>query len=127
MLKTHDPASVGAPNPAYSYGIEVAPSARWLHISGQVGMTEGKIGTGIEEQSEMVWTKLIAVLASANMTVKDLVKVTAYLTRAQDIAAYRAVRDKYLAGNRPASTLVVVTALANPGFVVEVEAVAAKG
>ncbi len=60
------------------------------------------------------------------MTVRDLVKVTQYLLRAEDIAAYAAVRTRFLADARPASMLVVVPALVRPEFLLEVEIVAAK-
>jgi 2-iminobutanoate/2-iminopropanoate deaminase len=54
-----------------------------------------------------------------------LVKVTAYVTRADQVANYRDVRDRVLDGVEVASTLVVVAALATPEWVVEIDAVAA--
>ena len=48
-----------------------------------------------------------------------------FLTRSEDIGLYREVRDRMLAGATPASTLLVVAALADPGWLVEIEAVAA--
>jgi enamine deaminase RidA (YjgF/YER057c/UK114 family) len=127
MFKIHNPASVGVPAAAYSHGIEVIPNARWLYISGQVGMSEGRIGRDIEEQSEMAWRNLLAVLASAGMGITDVVKITAFLTSAANVPGYRIIRDRHQAGHRPASTLLVVSALANPEWLVEVEAIAAKG
>ena len=126
MFKNHDPASIGAPAPSYSHGIEVSPNARLLYIAGQVGMVQGRIGKGIEEQAEMAWRNLTAVLEAAGMGVTDIVKVTTFLTRAADIAAYRTVRDRFQAGHRPASPLLVISGLANPEWLVEVEAVAGK-
>ena len=126
MFKNHDPASIGAPAPSYSHGIEVPPNARLLYIAGQIGMIQGRTGKSIEEQTEMAWRNLTAVLQAAGMGITDLVKITTFLTRAENIAAYRTVRDRFQAGHRPASTLLVVSALANPDWLVEVEAVAAK-
>ena len=40
-------------------------------------------------------------------------------------ARYRQVRDRMLAGATPASTLLVISALANPDWLVEIEAIAA--
>jgi enamine deaminase RidA (YjgF/YER057c/UK114 family) len=59
------------------------------------------------------------------MSVHDLVKVTHYLTRAQDIPAYVAVRKRFLGDARPASMLLVVPELVRPEFLLEVEAYAA--
>jgi enamine deaminase RidA (YjgF/YER057c/UK114 family) len=126
MAKVHDPASIGAPSPSFSYGLEVPPNARWLYVSGQVGRAQGRVGHGIEEQAEMTWANILAVLASAGMGMTDVVKATAFLTDTANVAGYRAVRDRIQAGHRPASTLVVISALANPEFLVEVEVTAAK-
>ena len=57
----------------------------------------------------------------------DLVKVTVYLTRAEDTGRVRQIPDRMLAGAPPASTLVVVNAPASPESLVEIEAVAAAG
>jgi 2-iminobutanoate/2-iminopropanoate deaminase len=48
------------------------------------------------------------------MTVADLVKVTTYLTRADDIPAYAKVRKSFLGETRPAFTLLVVPQLVRP-------------
>ncbi|MDH3772222.1 MAG: RidA family protein, partial [Nitrospirota bacterium] len=66
-----------------------------------------------------------AILDSAGMTRQDLVKVTVYLTRTEDIGRYRDVRDRMLQGAEPASTLLIVAGLASPDWLVEIEAVAA--
>ena len=58
--------------------------------------------------------------------VENLVKCTHYLTRSEDVAAYGTVRSRHLGNARPASIFVVVTALARPTILLEVEAVAAK-
>jgi enamine deaminase RidA (YjgF/YER057c/UK114 family) len=60
------------------------------------------------------------------MTVTDIVKVTQYLTRADDIAAYAKVRTRYLGQARPASMLLVIPQLVWPEILVEVEIIAAK-
>ena len=60
------------------------------------------------------------------MTVADIVKVTQYLTRADDIAAYAKVRSRFLGQVRPASMLLVTPQLVWPEMLVEVEIVAAK-
>jgi enamine deaminase RidA (YjgF/YER057c/UK114 family) len=66
------------------------------------------------------------MLNKAGMTVHDLVKVTHYLLRAEDIPAYVKVRSKYLGDARPASMLLLVPGLVKPDYLLEVEAIAAK-
>ena len=61
-----------------------------------------------------------------DMTVHDLVKVTQYLLRPSDIAAYAEVRARHLGGARPASLLLIVPSLVRPEFLLEIEACAAK-
>ncbi len=60
------------------------------------------------------------------MTIADVVKVTQYLTRAEDIPAYGKVRSRFLGISRPASMLLVIPQLVRPEFLVEIEIVAAK-
>jgi len=60
------------------------------------------------------------------MGVEDLVKVNIFVTSADVVAASRAIRDAALKGAEPASTLLVIAALAHPDLVIEIEAVAAK-
>lgn len=60
------------------------------------------------------------------MTLNDLVKVQAFLTRASDLEAYRAIRNEMVGSSRPAHTLLVVAALGRPEWLLELEAVAAK-
>jgi enamine deaminase RidA (YjgF/YER057c/UK114 family) len=60
------------------------------------------------------------------MTTADIVKVTQYLTRADDIAGYAKVRTRFLGEARPASMLLVIPQLVWPKILVEVEVVAAS-
>lgn len=125
-MKKLNPETIAAPISVYSHAIEVPASARWLHISGQIGMTpDGKIAQGIKAQSEVAWQNLIAILQSADMGLENLVKVTAFLIDEADIPTYGGVRTRAIGEARPASTLLIVKALASPDFLVEVEAIAA--
>jgi 2-iminobutanoate/2-iminopropanoate deaminase len=127
MLKLFNPKSSAAPNGVYSHGVIVPANARWLYVSGQTGTRPDRsVPASVEEQTEVVWQNLLAVLAEGGMAVTDIVKITSFLTRAEDYARFAPVRAKYLGDHRPASTLLVVSALARPEFKVEVEAVAAK-
>jgi 2-iminobutanoate/2-iminopropanoate deaminase len=127
MLKLFNPKATAAPNGVYSHGVLVPANARWLYLSGQTGTRPDRsVPAGVEEQTEVVWQNILAVLAEGGMAVTDIVKITSFLTRAEDYAKFAPVRAKYLGSHRPASTLLVVSALARPEFLVEVEVVAAK-
>ena len=127
MAKIHTPTTVAPPFGAYSHGIEVPPNARWLYVSGQVGVQpDGRMADGIDAQIEWAYRNLLAVLEAAGMGPEDIVRLNQYLVRAADVAAIRTGRVKVLGDGKPASTLVVAAALASPDWLVEVEAVAAK-
>jgi len=127
MPKSHSPATVAKEQGSYTHAIEIAANARWLHISGQVGVgPDGVTGQGIEAQSDLVFRNIVALLADAGMAFADIVKLTIYVTDPRHIPAVRTARDRVRGDHKPASTLVVVSALASPEWMVEVEAVAAK-
>ena len=126
MNKSYNPATVAAPA-GYSHGVEFGADARVLHIAGQLGVApDGSFARDIRGQAAQAWKNIENVLAAAGMELKDLVKVNHYLTRKEDIAGYREVRARVLGELRPASTLLVISALAREEALVEVEAVAAK-
>jgi enamine deaminase RidA (YjgF/YER057c/UK114 family) len=113
---------------SYSDAIEAKPNLRWLMTSGTPGLTVNGDGLpkDITGQAERAWQHIIGILGKAGMTVTDIVKVTQYLTRADDIAAYAKVRTRYLGQARPAAMLLVIPQLVWPEILVEVEIIAAK-
>ncbi len=124
--KIHD-IGVAAGIGTYSDAIEAAPNQRWLFTSGTPGMdAAGELPADVTAQAELAWGHILNMLERAGMSVHDLVKITQYLTRAQDIPAYAKVRARMLGEARPASMLLVVAALPRPQFLLEIEAVAAR-
>lgn len=112
---------------AYSDAVEVRPNARWLFTAGTPGLgLDGTLPKDITGQAELAWIHIITMLERADMTVKDLVKVTQYLLRASDIPAYGKVRARFLGDIRPASMLLVTSELVRPEFLLEIEAYAAR-
>jgi 2-iminobutanoate/2-iminopropanoate deaminase len=110
-----------------SDAIETSAGLRWLVTSGTPGQDpDGGVPADTAGQAELAWTHIVTMLERAGMTVHDIVKVTQYLLRASDIAAYAAVRTRFLGDARPASMLLVVPALVRPDLLVEVEVTAAK-
>ena len=121
-----NPTTVPPPFAAYSQAVETASALRWLHISGQVGVTpDGRLMDGAEEQIRQTWRNILAVLADASMGPQDLVKVTNLIVRREDLTVLRRVRQEMLGPVEPASTLIIVAGLAHPDWLVEIEAIAA--
>ncbi len=126
-MKRHNPSTITPPLGQYSHGIEIPANARRHYISGQVGVRpDGTIPADSEEQMEICWTNIHAILASAGMTAADIVKVTTYITRAEDFAVHPKVRARHLGGNEACATAVLVAGLAKPELLVEIEVVAAR-
>ncbi|WP_374382578.1 RidA family protein [Dongia sp.] len=127
MLNHLNPPSAPPPFSRYSQMVAAPAGYRWLYISGQVGCgRDHQTAAGFEAQAELAWSNLAACLEADGMTVADLVKVNVFLTRASDVPASRIARDKVLNGAQPASTLVIVSGLASPDWLIEVEGIAAK-
>jgi enamine deaminase RidA (YjgF/YER057c/UK114 family) len=120
-----NPPGVYVPVPHYS---QVARAGRALYISGQLGFDErGElVGEGdARAQARQAWRNLIGVLVHFGATRRQLVKTTTYITH----WAYRPLvgeaRDEvFPEPPYPPSTLVVVQGLAEPRFLVEIEAIA---
>ena len=126
MLRRITPAGVHRPLANYCHATEVPPGARWLYLSGQVGIRpDGQIPESFDAQAEACFESIGAILAEAGMSAADLVRLNTYLIDPADLAAYMAVRDRYVGQPPPGSTLLVVQALARPQFKIEIEAIAA--
>ena len=127
-MKRHNPIPVLKSYEAiYAHGVEVPAGARVLHVSGQVGLRDGAlVEGGFEAQCEQAVTNVEQVLAAAGMSASDLVKITVFLTRREDVPLLRDVRMRRLAV-APAVTVVIVAGLHDPRWLVEIEAIAAAG
>ena len=124
-LQRINPAAMAQPMGLYSQGVVAPEQGRWLYIAGQVGVRpDGRVPADIEGQCQAVWDNIGAVLAEADMGAQDLVKITTYLTDGAHLPVFAPIRARFLGEARPASTLVVVSALAKAEWLVEVEAVA---
>jgi len=117
----------GFPNlPYLSPGALVTAPQRTLYISGQVGVdATGQPGKDIGEQARLATANVNAVLAAAGMNQGNLAKVSIYLTDENNIPAFMAAAAGALPSPPPATTPLIVKALAAPGLLVEIEAVAA--
>jgi enamine deaminase RidA (YjgF/YER057c/UK114 family) len=115
-----------APGPGYSH--VATGSGRLVVVAGQVSLNAAgePVGIGdIEAQARQVFENLTLALAAAGASFEDVVKLTYYVLDVAQLAAIRAVRDQFIDRSRPpASTLVQVSALFRPEFLIEVEALA---
>jgi 2-iminobutanoate/2-iminopropanoate deaminase len=108
--------------------VVVAPDGRTVYVAGQVALdsTGQLIGAGdFKAQAEQVFKNLRRALASVGGSIDDVAKTTTFITDLKYLPALREVRTKYVdAARPPASTLLVVSSLARPEFLIEIEAVA---
>lgn len=100
-----------------------------IFVSGQVGVTpEGLVaGTDFETQVRQAFANLTAVLEAAGSDLSRVVKVSVFLTEQAHFASIPGLRAEFFQPPYPADTTVVVHALARPGLLVEIEAIALVG
>jgi 2-iminobutanoate/2-iminopropanoate deaminase len=127
MHRTVSPAAIRAPFARYSHGVLVAPAARMLFASGQLGIApDDSVPEDIEAQAVLCFENIGAILAEAKMSFADVVRFNAFVTDRAYFPVYGAVRSRYVTGDAFASTLVVVSGFTRPEFKIEVEVTAAR-
>jgi enamine deaminase RidA (YjgF/YER057c/UK114 family) len=91
-----------------------------VHVSGTgpVGADEGCV----EEQTRRVFEIIGQALTEAGGTLSDIVRTRMYLTHSADWEAVGKVHGELFGEIRPAATMVVVAALLNPSWRIEIEA-----
>lgn len=103
-----------------------------VHVSGQVAVDGSGVPVGIgdiEVQTQVAFDRLGSMLEAAGSGLSGVLKVTVYTTDRRFVPVIRAVRQRVFAQTStfPASTFVVVAGLAEPEYLIEVEAVALRG
>ena len=96
-------------------------------FGGKADMASGKVlpPDNFEAQTTMVMENLKLALAEGGANLKDVVKVTIYICNQHDVPKARSILQNYFGGDPPASTICVLRGLANPNFLLEIEAIAA--
>ena len=123
--QSKSPLSKSFINPASGYTQVVTTNYNGLttiYVSGQIGE-----GEDLAAQMEHALLNLEAQLKEAGASFKDIVKMNSYIVdyRPEDLAVFRGVRKEIMGDtDMPASTLVGVTALALPEWLIELDAVA---
>lgn len=116
--------AIAAPRGHYSHA--VIASGPVLHVAGQLPIDAAGevVGGDAATQAEQVLANLGAVLEAASASPADVVRTTVYLTDRDDRAAVGRVRRAFFAGDPPANTLLIVAGLADPRYLVEIDAIA---
>ena len=90
-------ADVHKPLGKYFHTTLVPASARWLVVSGQVGIDKnGKLATNLRKQAEQCFRNILACLRENRMRKGDLVKTTVYLTDSRFVDGYRLARSRII-------------------------------
>ena len=121
----HNPTDgIYAATPDYVHAIEVRGLDRMLFVAGTMGLdAQGVAGATLERQLELVWSNLAAILASADMTFDNIVRLTSYLRDPAYVEANGAARVKALGERRIPTTAIIVQTLADD-WLVELEIIA---
>ena len=121
-----NPQTIAKP-PGYTHVVEATAPGRTVYIAGQLGFdVAGTLASDFRGQTAQAFANLKAALAAAGAGVEHLVRINNYIVDIErNIAAFREVRDQNLnMAAPPASTAIGVPALARPGAVFEIDAIA---
>ena len=109
--------------------VEVEGPARLIFLSGQVAVNADYkiVSNDIRKQAHAVYDNIEIALRAAGATLADVIKTTTYLISADYIGASREVRVERYKNLKapPANTLLIVSRLAEPEMLIEIELVAA--
>ena len=129
-IRRLNPPELGDP-PGYSQIVEVN-THRLVFIAGQTALDRDGNVVGKNDfasQAEQVFENLGIALRASGCTAANLVKLTVFLTDMDNLGRYREARNRFFASvtpsAAPAVTLVEVSKLYGPDFLIEVEAIAA--
>jgi len=123
-----NPDGVHKPFAGYSHVVTAEGAQKLVFCAGQVAADpDGKVlpPDDFEAQTKMVMQNLTRALAAGGAKLSDVAKVTIYVCNQHDVPKARGILQTYFGGNPPDSTLCVLRGLANPNFLLEIEAIAA--
>jgi enamine deaminase RidA (YjgF/YER057c/UK114 family) len=125
MAKKVSTSKAPPPFSHYAQAMRVSAGRELVFVSGQVGVdVNGKLADSPHGQHVQAWHNVLAILADQGLGPRDIIEMTVYITDPAGVPMYREVRDKVMAGHEAASTLLVISGLANPDWVVEVAVIA---
>ena len=114
-------------SPAFSQGTVVPAGSRILFVGGQNGVgADGKVvADTLQGQTEQALRNVLAVLAAAGATQADVAKLNIHIAPGSDVNAGFAASLSVWGAHPTAITVLTVAAFANPGVLVEIDAIAA--
>jgi 2-iminobutanoate/2-iminopropanoate deaminase len=113
--------------PAYAQAVKVEGGRTILYLAGQVaydGNGNAAHAGDFKAQARAALQAVKDQVEAGGGTLRDVVKVNTYLTDIRHRAEYGPIREEFFGRKMPAHTLVAVVALAQPEFLIEIEAVA---
>jgi 2-iminobutanoate/2-iminopropanoate deaminase len=113
--------------PTYSQGIKVSQAQTILFLSGQVAYTADGAAAcrgDFKGQARGAFEAIKALVESQGGTMANVVKITTYVTDIRYRADLAPLREEFLGKKGPTSTLVEISALAHPDWLIEIEAIA---
>ena len=111
----------------YSQGIMVSQPQTILFLSGQVAYTsDGGVACrgDFKGQARGAYEAIKALVESQGGTLANIIKITTYVTDMAYRADLAPIREEFLGRKGPASTLVEISSLAHPDWMIEIEAIA---
>jgi enamine deaminase RidA (YjgF/YER057c/UK114 family) len=113
-------------SPAFSQAVVTQGKGKTVYIGGQnaVNVKGEVVGDDIAAQTKQVMHNLQLALEACGADFSDVVRMNVYLLQGQDAAAAFQHAQPFLSTPPPAVTGLFVSGLANPAFLVEVEAIA---
>ncbi len=125
-LNPADIVDLGVPN--YCHGLHLKEVNEWVQLSGQVGVApDGTVAENFDEQCRQAFSNIDACLRQAGMGPQDIAMLRIFLISREHLGALRKIRKEYLGDLQIPSTLVFVSGLVGPNWLVELEVTAAKG
>jgi len=127
-LTRKSPAKTHKPFANYSHVVTAQGASKLIFCAGQVAADpSGKVlpPDDFAAQTKLVMENLTLALAEGGANLKDVVKVTIYVCNPHDVPKARSILQEYFGDDPPASTLCVLRGLANPNYLLEIEAIAA--
>lgn len=127
MRKIIAPDNMPKPASSYHHGVLVTAPQQTLYLAGQLGeCPDGTIAPDIEAQARQAWANIKTLLAEADLSVADIVKITSYIVGRENIGTYVTRHKSEVGEHLPPWTLILVAGLGSPDYLVEIDVTAAR-
>ncbi len=123
-----NPKTISKPFTNYAHVVTVEGAKKLVFCAGQVAAdVDGNVlpPDDFDAQTKMVMKNLKNALDAGGAKLSDVTKVTIYICNPHDVPKARAILHNYFCKHPPGSTLCILRGLANPNFLLEIEAIAA--